>query len=169
MGAILRISQAILHRPVRTTRPGTRRGERGAIAVEAAVILSVVVMPLLLGVLTYGNYFWQAQKTQPLAAQLPMQSIVGQFTCAQLVDRVKTTVQNALPSITNLFSGVLPLDDIDVDVVNVLPTIGVDILVSISVPAANQLGGLIPLPHGGDLVTEATYRLDNVQLTTAGC
>lgn len=170
-GAILRISQAILRRPVRATRPvrSTRRGDRGAIAVEAAVILSVVLMPLLLGVLTYGNYFWQAQKAQPIAAQLPMQSIVGLFNCAELVDRVKTTVQNALPSVTNLFNGVLPLDAIGVRVVNVLPSVGVDIVVSVSVPAANQLGGLVPLPNGGNLVSEATYRLDNVQLTTAGC
>jgi hypothetical protein len=165
--AILRASQAILRRP----RPRLPRGEgeRGAIAIEAAVILSVVLMPLLLGVLTYGSYFWQAQKAQPLAAQLPMDSIVGQFNCAQLVDRVKTTVQNALPSVTNLYTGQLPLDDIGVRVVNVLPTVGVDVVVSISVPAATQLGGLLPLPNDGKLLTEATYRLDNVQLTTAGC
>jgi hypothetical protein len=146
-----------------------RRGERGAVAVEAAVILSVVLMPLLLGVITYGNYFWQAQKAQPLATRLPMESIVGEFNCAQLVDRVKTTVQNALPSVTNLFAGTLPLDAIGVRVINVLPSVGVDIELSISVPALNTLGGLLPLPNGGSLVSEASYRLSNVQLTTAGC
>ena len=146
-----------------------RRGERGAVAVEAAVILSVILMPLLLGVITYGNYFWQAQKAEPLATRLPMESIVGEFNCAQLVDRVKTTVQNALPSVTNLFTGTLPLDAIGVRVVNVLPTVGVDIELTISVPALNTLGGLLPLPNGGSLVSEATYRLSNVKLTTAGC
>jgi hypothetical protein len=169
--AILHVCRAILLHPTRPSPRSAQQGgrERGAIAIEAAVILSVVLMPLLLGVLTYGSYFWQAQKAQPLAAQVPMQNIVGQFTCVQLVDRVKTTVQNALPSVTSLYTGQLPLDDIGVRVVNVLPTVGVDIVLSISVPAATQLGGLLPLPNDGRLLTEATYRLDNVQLTTAGC
>jgi hypothetical protein len=155
----------------RRDRLAARRaaGERGAIAVEAAMILSLVLMPLLLGVITYGSYFWQAQKAEPLAARLPLDSVVGTFNCAQLVDRVKTTVQNALPSVTNLFSGVLPLDAIGVRVIDVLPTIGVELEVSVSVPALNTLGGLLPLPNGGSLVSEATYRLDNVKLTTAGC
>lgn len=161
-------SGAIL-RSVRRGLAGRAAGERGAIAVEAAVILSVVLMPLLLGVITYGSYFWQAQKAEPLAARLPLQSIVGEFNCAQLVDRVKTTVQNALPGITNLFSGTLPLDAIGVRVIDVLPSVGVDLEVSVSLPALNTLGGLLPLPNGGSLVSEATYRLDNVTLTTAGC
>jgi hypothetical protein len=82
---------------------------------------------------------------------------------------VKTTVQNALPSVTNLFSGTLPLDAIGVRVIDVLPTVGADVEVSISLPALNTLGGLLPLPNGGSLVSEATYRLDNVKITTAGC
>jgi hypothetical protein len=162
-------SGAILRSRLRHAFARKAAGERGAIAVEAAMILSLVLMPLLLGVITYGSYFWQAQKAEPLAARLPLESIVGTFNCAQLVDRVKTTVQNALPSVTNLFSGVLPLDAIGVRVIDVLPTIGVELEVSISLPALNTLGGLLPLPNNGSLISEATYRLDNVQLTTAGC
>jgi hypothetical protein len=154
-------------RPRRGSRLEKR--ERGAVAVEAALILSIVIIPLLLGVITYGTYFWQAQKAQPLSARLPLQSIVGLFNCAQLIDRVKTTVQNALPEVSGLFDDELPLTAIGVTVLNVLPTVGVEILVSIEIPAINQFGGLLPLPNGGSLVTEATYRLDNVQLTTAGC
>ena len=56
-----------------------------------------------------------------------------------------------------------------VTVLNVLPSVGVDVSISITLPATNQLGGLLPLPNGGNLVSEATYRLDNVTLTTAGC
>lgn len=157
--------------PAPDARCRRRRGERerGAVAVEAAIFISVVLIPLLLGVITYGSYFWQAQRVQPLTARLPIESIVGEFNCAQLVDRVKTTVQNALPTVYSLLGDDVPLDAIGVDVVNVLPSIGVDITVSITLPAVNQLGGFLPLPNGGDLVTEATYRLDNVKLTTAGC
>jgi hypothetical protein len=65
--------------------------------------------------------------------------------------------------------GVLPLDAIGVRVVNVLPSVGVDIVLSIQIPVVSQLGGLLPLPNGGNVLSEATYRLDNVKLTTAGC
>lgn len=146
-----------------------RRTERGAIAVEAALVLTFIMIPLVLGVITYGSYFWQAQKVQPLSTRLPMDDVVGEFDCAQLIDRVKTTVQNALPNVEGSVGGVLPLDAIGVQVVNVLPTVGVDILLSIQIPVISELGSLLPLPNGGNVLSEATYRLDNVKLTTAGC
>ena len=145
------------------------RGERGAVAVEAALLLSLVLIPILLGVITYGSYFWHAQNVQPLSSRLPLDDVVGEFNCAQLVDRVKTTVANALPGVSSALGDSVPLTSIGVTVVNVLPTVGVDIVLSISLPALNQLGGLLPLPNGGSLISEATYRLDNVTLTTAGC
>ena len=145
------------------------RGERGAAAVEAGLFISVILIPLVLGVITYGSYFWQAQKVEPLASRLPLQDIVGTFNCAQLVDRVKTTVKNALPSVTGLVGSDLPLDAIGVTVVDVLPSVGVDITVSVGLQTSFDLAGLLPLPNGGKLVSEATYRLDNVKLTTAGC
>lgn len=154
---------------MRTLRRRVRRGEPGAAAVEAALFLTIIVVPLLLGVLTYGMYFWKAQKAEPLAARLPLSSIVGEFNCAELVDRIKTTVQNALPSVSDLFDGLLPLEDIGVTVIDVLPTIGVVVEVSITLPALDGLGGLVPLPNGGSLISEATYRLENIKLTTAGC
>jgi hypothetical protein len=139
------------------------------VAVETAIILTVVLIPLVLGVITFGSYFWQAQKVQPLSARLPLQNIVGTFNCAQLVDRIKTTVQNALPEVAGLVGTDIPLDAIGVTVVDVLPTVGVDVTVSITLKSSFDLGGLIPLPNGGNILTEATYRLDNVKLTTAGC
>jgi len=157
-------------RSPRRPQPSSREhGERGAVAVEAALFLSVVLVPLLLGIITYGNYFWQAQRVQPLSARLPLESIVGEFNCAQLVDRIKTTVQNAMPEVTGLIDGQLPLDAIGVHIDDVLATVGVDVTVTIAVEASLNLGGMIPLPHGGNLLTEASYRLDNVKLTTASC
>jgi hypothetical protein len=157
---------------IRELRARAQRGERGAVAVEAGLLLTFFVIPLLLGILTYGMYFWKAQKAEPLSSRLPLDDIVGTFNCAQLVDRVKTTVQNALPEVSGLFSGALPLEDIGVTVVSVLPTVGAIVNVSIHVPALNSLGGLgaiLPLPNGGDIVSESTYRLDNIKLTTSGC
>lgn len=157
--------------PAPDGRSGRRRGERerGAVAVEAAFILSVVLIPLLLGVINYGMYFWRAQAAEPLASRLPLVNIVGTFNCAELVDRIKTTVQNALPSVSGLIDGVLPLEDIGVRVIEVLPTVGVVVEVSITVGGTDALASLLPLPNGGALVSEATYRLENIKLTTAGC
>lgn len=146
-----------------------RKDEQGAVTVEAALLLSVVLLPLLIGVVSFGMYFWKAQQVAPLSQRLPLDSIVGQFNCAQLVDRVKTTVQNALPAVSGLFDNQIPLDAIGVTVLDVLPTIGADVSISITLPGTSTLGGLIPLPNGGNLISEATYRLDNVELTTAGC
>ena len=151
---------------------GTRRetNERGAVAVETGFILSFLLVPLLLGVITYGMYFWRAQSAEPLASRLlPLENIVGTFNCAELIDRIKTTVQNALPEVAGLVGDEIPLSDIGVRVVDVLPTIGVVVEVSITVGGADSLGGLLPLPNGGALVSEATYRLENIKLTTAGC
>lgn len=146
-----------------------RKDEQGAVTVEAALLLSVLLLPLLIGVVSFGMYFWKAQQVAPLSQRLPLDSIVGQFNCAQLVDRVKTTVQNALPAVSGLFDNQIPLDAIGVTVLDVLPTIGADVSISITLPGTSTLGGLIPLPNGGNLISEATYRLDNVELTTAGC
>lgn len=157
--------------PAPGARRSRRRGERerGAVAVEAAFILSVVLIPLLLGVINYGMYFWRAQAAEPLASRLPLVNIVGTFNCAELIDRIKTTVQNALPEVSGLIDGLLPLEDIGVRVIDVLPTIGVVVEVSITVGGTDALSGLLPLPNGGALVSEATYRLENIKLTTAGC
>lgn len=146
-----------------------RKDEQGAVTVEAALLLSVVLLPLLIGVVSFGMYFWKAQQVAPLSQRLPLDSIVGQFDCSQLVDRVKTTVQNALPGLSDLFGGQIPLTAIGVTVIDVLPTVGADVSVSITLDGVSNLGGLLPLPNSGDIVSEATYRLDNVQLTTAGC
>ncbi|MGY2875439.1 hypothetical protein ACVW00_002629 [Marmoricola sp. URHA0025 HA25] len=148
---------------------GAGRTERGAAAVEAGLVISFFLIPLVLGIISYGSYFWQAQKVEPLSSRLPLQNIVGTFNCAQLIDRVKTTVKNALPSITGLVDSDLPLSAIGVTVVDALPTVGVDVSVSIGLQTSFDLGGLVPLPNGGKLLSEATYRLDNVKLTTAGC
>jgi hypothetical protein len=156
-------------RRLRPPAPERSRRERGSVAVEAGLFISFVIAPLLLGVLTYGSYFWQAQKVGPLTSRLPLEDIVGTFNCAQLIDRVKTTVKSALPSITGLVGSDLPLTAIGVTVVDVLPTVGVDITVSLQLQSSFDLGGLVPLPNGGALLSEATYRLDNVKLTTAGC
>jgi hypothetical protein len=72
---------------VRTWR---RAGQRGAAAVEAAFVVSFFLAPVLVGVVTVGEQLWHAQRQSPYEARTVASEVVGRFTCAQLVDRVKS-------------------------------------------------------------------------------
>ncbi len=155
-----------------------RRSERGAASVEAAITVTTILAPLLIGALFWGNWFWQAQRVDPLASGVPLDGIVGTFSCEQLVDAVKTTVVsnlNSNPVVVQASDPVtgdplqLDVTDVAVEVVKVLPTVGAYVSVSVSLPAVDNLAGLVPLPDGGALVSEATYRLNNVVVTSESC
>jgi hypothetical protein len=148
------------------TRTSARaRTQRGVAAVEAGLI-STVLMPLLLGVLVYGNYFWHAQKVDAYAARIPSGAIQGAgLTCEQLVERVKDTV---VASVNSLAEGAgIDESDVAVQIVEVLPTVGAVVSVSVSVPVVSSLASI--LPNGGSVVTDTLVRLDNVTLTTTSC
>jgi Flp pilus assembly protein TadG len=139
------------------------RSERGAAAIEAVLGL-IVLAPLMSGLFVYGNYFWQAQRVDVYAPHLAQDSIVGRFTCAELIDRVTTTAEGLLTST----SGVVGADgSVVARVVEVVPTQGVTVNITVSLPVATPLAGI--LPHHGQLVSEVTQRLENVSLTTDSC
>jgi hypothetical protein len=137
--------------------------------VEAALLICMFLLPLLLGTINYGNFFWQAQKASPLASRLPLDKIVGTFTCPQLVTEVKQTVLDELPGVSGTLDDDLHDADVRVEVVRVLPTIGAELEVVVQLPATDLLNGLIPLPNGGALASEASYLLQNVVVTTGVC
>jgi hypothetical protein len=119
--------------------------------------MSFVLIPLLVGVLTLGERLWRAQAIEPYNARVAPTQIVGHFTCAQLVDRVKQTVVDNSASLDT------PVDVswVGVQVVEIVPTVGVLVEVSITVPAAKE--------GGSPLVTEATSRLEHVTVSTESC
>jgi hypothetical protein len=147
----------------------TSAGERGAAAVEAGLLVSFVLVPLLLGVLYYGNYFWRAQHVSAYAPRVPQAGVVGELSCSELVARVKQLALGAVADADHLLGSKLGLDDVAVDVVRVLPTVGADVRVSVRVPAVSEALAWLPLPHGGDLVSDVLVRLDNVSVTTTSC
>ncbi len=143
---------------------GTRgRTERGAVAVEAALVLSFFMVPFMLALFQYGNYFWQAQRVQSYAPRIPSGTVTGSLTCTQLMAQVKSsvvTLGNDLGAVT-----AIPLDAITV-VAEALPTVGVVVNVSVQVPILTGLGSLVPLPGTGAVTTEFSQRLNDVTLTT---
>lgn len=146
----------------------SRRRDDGAVAVESALVLSVILAPLLIGVLTYGFYFWQAQKVPLLDPNMDQSGIVGELCEAELVSRVKAA---ALTAVTNVDdTGALPvaLDDITATVLSAVPNgLGVDVSVSITTTIGE--GSFLPLPNGGNVTKDVFLRLQNVKLKTAGC
>ena len=142
--------------------------ERGAAAVEAALVIGFFLVPLLTGVLVYGDYFWRAQRVSEYVERAPVDGLVGRYaTCGELVARVKSTLSTALQ--TNLSNEPVPLENITVRVVELLPTVGAVVAVSIRTSITDGLASLLPLPDGGALVSELTFRLDDVVVTTSSC
>lgn len=143
------------------------RSEKGAAAVEAG-LLSTMLFPLMVGVLFWGNYFWKAQSVDIYAARPDPNSIVGvNFTCNQLTDLVKQQVLDNINALGDPSIPPVSLQDISASVVQVLPTAGAYVHVSVSVPVVDQFTSL--LPNGGRVIQEMSFRLDNVTLTTDAC
>jgi hypothetical protein len=138
-------------------RSHVRRDQRGAAVVEAALVISFVMIPILLGVLDLGERLWRAQKHPPYEPRVASSEIIGSFTCEELVDRVKTTVAE------NAAAASLPVgtEAVAVDVVEALPTVGAVVDVSVTLPP----------PEGSEdaVVTEATSKLENVSVSTESC
>ena len=143
------------------------RVERGVAAVEAGLV-TTFLMPLLMGVLVYGNYFWHAQRVEPYDARLPQDAVVGyNLTCEELVALVKQAVVDLSSPVGAAYAPELELDDVVVDVVEVLP----DASAVVNIGVHTDVGGSLAswLPNNGEVVTETTMRLQNVTVDTSVC
>jgi hypothetical protein len=146
------------------------RTDRGAVAVEAALAVSVILVPLMLGVFYYGYFLWKAQSQPLLDPNVDQAAFVGELCGPELLDRVRAA---ALVTAENLDDGThlpISLTDITATVVSFVPNgLGVDVRVSISAPVLEEKLSFLPLPNNGRIVSDALIRLENVRLKTAGC
>jgi hypothetical protein len=148
------------------SRVSCARVEHGAAAVEAGLV-TTFLMPLLLGVLFFGNYFWHAQKAELYDARIPTGAYAGMtFSCAGLVAQVKSDVV-ALVNSTNGTAPDIGLDAVTAAVVDVVPNVSAVVQVSVQAPGVSSLGSW--LPDGGAVLNETMLRLDNVALTSDTC
>ncbi len=143
------------------------RSERGVAAVEAGLV-TTVLMPLMVGVLVWGNYFWHAQKVEPYATRLPQGAVVGYgLSCEEVVSLVKQAVVDLSDPVGDTYAPELSLDDVVVTVVEVLP----DASAVVNIGVRTDVGGSLAawLPNGGEVVKETTMRLENVTVDTSVC
>jgi hypothetical protein len=153
---------------MKCARSRSRRTQRGAAAVEAGILVPFLLAPLLAGIIFYGHYFWQAQKVSDLdVSGVPAGAVSGTYSCGQLLDRVKSLLAGNVAALATELGVPASAISLTTDVVRVLPTIGVDLALSITLTPSNQVGPVsLPAPP---LVQSLTQRLENVKVTTASC
>ena len=139
-----------------------------AAAVEAALVVSVLLVPLFLGIITYGDYFFRAQRVDTLAPGVPVGGVAGEFTCQGLKDTVAATVVDVVADLDASLAGI-DVSDVTVTVVEVLPDVGVTVDIHIETSLTSGLASLIPLPGGGAIVTDFSQRLQDVTITDVMC
>lgn len=143
------------------------RSQRGAAAVEAGLV-TTVLMPLMVGVLVWGNYFWHAQKVEPYAARLPQGAVVGyNLSCEEVVSLVKQAVVDLSDPVGDTYAPTLALDDVVVTVVEVLPDASAVVTIGVRTNVGSSLASW--LPNDGEVVNETTMRLENVTVDSSVC
>lgn len=142
-------------------------------AVEGALAAAAILVPLLLGILYWGNYFWLAQRAEIEPPRLDQRLAVGSCSNDQLTSRVKASVSENVWALNSTTLTGLGLSETDIpDLVEVtlddVPGVGVDVDIQISIPLTTELAGILPLPNDGRLIRDLNQRLDNVDLTSNG-
>jgi len=136
-------------------------------AVEAGLV-TTVLMPLMVGVLVWGNYFWHAQKVEPYATRLPQGAVVGyDLSCTEVVSLVKQAVVDLSDPVGDTYAPELSLDDVVVTVVEVLPDASAVVSIGVRTNVGSSLASW--LPNDGEVVNETTMRLENVTVDTSVC
>src|SRR5690349_6895865 len=147
-------------------RGDRRREQRGVAAVEAGLI-SALLSPLMIGVLAYGQYFWQAQRVS-VDPQVDQGAVYGAFTsCESLRTLLVDTVVSNLSHVTD--GAPVDAGDVTAEIVDFVPRqLGVDVRLSLRVSVAQSaISGL--LPNGGEVVSDTSVHLDNVRLDVQAC
>lgn len=119
-------------------RLGRRRGE-GAAALEFALIAGFIFLPLVLGIIQYGWYFYVAQTTGGAASHVARRLAVGDcWGSGEALAFVKNEVGSD-PSQTNLTM---------TPTTNTTAEIGIT-QVSVTVSSKANVVGFWPMPDGG--------------------
>ena len=130
---------------------GQRRREDGAAAVEFGLIAGTILIPLLLGVIQYGWYFYVAQTTGGAASHVARRLAVGDcWTGTAASTFVKNEVASD-PSLTTF--AVVPAS-------NSSAVIGTTQL-TVTVTADGDLIGFFPMPNGGTITRTVTTMIED--------
>lgn len=143
----------------RLQRVARRRAERGAAALEFALVFPIVVL-LILAAIQYSYHYWALQTASASAREAARRLIVGTDpTCTVADARTQVqgpTVGTAPPQVTYRYDNLANQ-----------PERGV--LVTVTVRFQSLDFGLLPLPNGGVVEQTATNRVENVPYDPLDC
>ncbi len=140
-----------------STRCWTRRGERGASAIEFALLAPVVFL-LLFGTLQYGYLYWSLETASAAAREgARLMAVNTQWTCAQTWVRARAgdAAVGGAPTVTINRSTATPIP--------------VRTLVTVTVQMPTLDLRLFPMPNGGIVTESATARVENKPATSLPC
>lgn len=133
-----------------------RRSERGAMAVEFALVFPIV-FAVMLGVIQYGVYFWGRSTAAASAREAARQLAVGtDWTCShdQAVATTNQAGKNVVVTRTYL---------------NADNAAKIGDLVQVTVTAKTLAPSLLPVPDSGAITEVATARVENIPGTPVAC
>ena len=137
-------------------RQRSSRSERGAVAIEFALVFPVV-FAVMFGVIQYGIYFWGRSTAAASARESARQLAVGtEWTCSQAaaVDKADDAANNVVVSRRYLNAANAP---------------AVGALVEVTITAKSLAPTLLPIPDGGHITEIATARVENLPTDPLGC
>ena len=130
---------------------GSRRDQSGAAAVEFGLIAGLVLVPLLLGIISHGWYFYVAQTTGGAASHVARRLAVGDCWAGTAAT---TFVKNEVASnpATTTFA--------KTPASNAGAVIGTTQL-TVTVTADGDLIGLFPMPNGGTITRTVSTMIED--------
>ena len=134
-----------------------RRGDDGATAVEFALIFGLLLVPLVMGVLEYGWYFYTSQITGSAARETARRLSVGD--CQDSGKAQAFARENSGFSTLTLTFGSTSTQN------NTLPPIGDTLRVQASTDGA--LFTFLPLPNDGNITRSVDSRVEDDTEDTA--
>jgi Flp pilus assembly protein TadG len=128
-----------------------RQSQSGAAALEFGLIVGTVLIPLLLGVIQYGWYFYVAQTTGGAATHVTRRLAVGDcWGSGQALTYVKNQVASD-PNLTTV--AVTPTS-------NASAVIGATQL-SVTVTSDGDLMSFFPMPNGGTISRSVSTMIED--------
>lgn len=132
------------------------RSERGAMAVEFALVFPIV-FAVMLGIIQYGVYFWGRSTAAASAREAARQMAVGtNWTCSQAQAVQKTGGAGKNVVVTMRYD-------------NATNSAVIGDLVEVTVTARTLAPTLLPVPDHGAITEVATARVENIPSSPLDC
>ncbi|WP_203335309.1 TadE/TadG family type IV pilus assembly protein [Nocardioides limicola] len=142
-----------------TGRRTRRSGERGATAVEFALIVPLLLL-LVFGTIQFGLYLWSVQAGTSATAHAARRMAVGDCrTEAEVRNVVRARLGALAPANNNQIGVTMNLPD----------EIGAQLTLRVTFPGFDLGLPFIPMPNNGQVIREYAARVESTESLNGGC